>query len=858
MFDIKPTGESAALILSRIRRELNLHIKRQVIEKNKEHDEGYWEELISRLPQRPDFPFKYESRSSKKADMLKELERTMGQAVDVRIELASVGGQVHGGHMTKPRAKISVSKILHRHEPETYEEVENFWSSAGLDEVSGARLAEAVIAPEPEQAADNHHEHSPASREIEIWLENIQRNREVLSRSETRLEQKPRAIYRIKPKWNSWFRFNRKALVYFLAVSLVGLAAYGLVGHKGMKAKNNIVQNGNNAVANLEQAKHELEDLNFFKAADSFALAYDDLNKASGTLSQLGASFLSVFANLPGLNKVKAANNLVEVGQSLSKAGENLSLAFGTLYKTNLFSFLDAKPQGSSDNTSISRLLTEFRDILNFAEKNINRADKLLAEIDASVIPPDKQELFLNFKSQIPEFQKYIGGAIDYSDFLLNFVGSEGAKTYLVLLQNNSELRPTGGFPGSYALITFEGGSLKKIFVDDIYRADAGLKTNIIPPIPLQHITPNWGVRDANWFADFPLSARKVIELYQLGGGLKVDGVLTINPDIIARLFEVMGPIEMPEYGLTLDADNFLAEIQNEVEYEADRAAPKQILSDLQPKFFERLAQQDKDHWLEIFKIISEAAEQKHILAYFEDNDLEESATKNGMGGEIKRGPSAGSGQADYLQVVFSNVKGSKTDFVTDNSMGLTSEAVGGGTSHTLKISRVHNGGDSKYGFYNRDNSAYIKVYVPDGSELVSIQGQSITDFISLIGHEDFGFKKDPDLEDIESTIKKPFVGVDVFEESSKTVFGFWLITKPKQTKSVTIKYKVPVSVADGKYNLFWQKQSGTGNDQISFSFKVPEGKSAISRISNMQILGDNLVLNSDLLTDRDVEITLK
>ena len=53
-------------------------------------------------------------------------------------------------------------------------------------------------------------------------------------------------------------------------------------------------------------------------------------------------------------------------------------------------------------------------------EKNIKNADNLLADIDSSAIPADKQELFLNFKEKIPEFQKYIGEAVDYSDFLLN------------------------------------------------------------------------------------------------------------------------------------------------------------------------------------------------------------------------------------------------------------------------------------------------------------------------------------------------------------------------------------------------------------------------------------------------------
>ena len=813
-------------------------------------EEEYWEELIAKLPQRPDFPLKYEFAAFSKSAILKEVERALIEPVDVAAELASVGGKVHGAPPSKPRVNLIENNLIDNYNSigvisDNIGSLENFWAPTD----SG---------PEPEKyiSADlvvDTHRHSPASREIEIWLETVRRNQELLMPKRDNFKQKPKINFRLKPKWFSWFRFNRRATIYFLAIVLSGMATWGLVEQGGLSARNNIVQNGSNAVANLEEAKLELENFNFLNAADSFALAYDDLTKASGTLNHLGASVLSIFGAIPGFSKVREANNIVEAGQSLSKSGENLALAFGTLYKTNLLSFLDSKSGDTKNSPSISRLLTEFRDILKFADKNIDRADRLLADIDTSVIPLDKQELFLDFKSKIPDFQKYIGEAVDYSDFLLKLVGSDGAKTYLVLLQNNSELRPTGGFPGSYALITFENGTLKNIFVDDIYRADAGLKDNIIPPIPLQHITPSWGMRDAGWFADFPLSARKVIEMYRLGGGLKVDGVLTITPDVIARIFEIIGPIEMPEYGVTLDANNFLAEIQNEVEYEADRAAPKRILSDLQPKFFERLAQQDKDGWVKIFKIMSEATEQKHILAYFENNDLESMAIKNELGGEIRQS------SGDYLQAAFANVKGSKTDFVTDNSMSLEGEFNSEGrVEHTLKISRIHNGGNSQYGFYNRDNSAYIKVYVPVGSKLESIQGYSITDFRSLIGHEDFGFRKDPDLEKIESGITRPFAGVDVFEESGKTVFGFWLITKPGQSKSVTLKYQVPLSAGDGKYSLLWQKQSGTDKDQISFSLKIPENKNVINQSANLQVIGDSLVLNSDLSEDRNIDVDFK
>ncbi len=862
MFDVKPIKESGGLDfekISQVRTKINLReepatpqpakptlIERQVIQPQPASASSPQAPVIKKADWSP--------LPDQKTSILREFEEVFLKPVNVIAELARAGAQIHHFVRQKPKPRLLVTarmaKVSIEKEKIRVVESKNIWATP-VSTLSNCRLA----APASLDLTGS----TPASREVDFWLARL-----------SSISAKPHTSWWGAKQKNAWkfsVFFGKRLLIFFVSLVSIGALVWW-AAQSGIWARNNIVQNGSNAVANLEDAKQKLEDFKFQDAANSFALAYDDLNKASGTLNELGASFLSVFGDLPGLGKIKAANNLVEAGRNISKAGENLASALGTLYNSNPLSFLNG--QTGSGSKSFSELLGNFKAVLVSADRNVKKAGNLLADIDNSVIPVDKQPLLLDFKERIPQFQEYIGDAINYSDFLLKFVGGNSKKTYLVLLQNNSELRPTGGFPGTYALITFKDGYLTKIFVDDIYQIDANLRENIVPPLQMQHITPTWGMRDANWFTDFPASARKVEEFYQKDGGDKVDpvkssetgaagrqfdgvdGVLAITPDVIADMLKIIGPIDMPEYDMVLGADNFLAEIQNEVEYEADRAKPKKILTDLQPKFFEKLGEQDKNNWIEIFKIITKAAEEKHMLAYFNDSDLEKTAVENGLGGEIKQTP------RDYLQVVFANVKGSKTDFVTDSSFNLeTSLMNDGGAEHTLTISRIHNGGDSQYGFYNRDNSAYVKVFVPEGSVLESIVGQSITDFMPLIDYD--GFKRDPDLERIEGGVSHPVGGVDASEESGKTVFGFWLIVKPKQTKSVVLKYHTPATgTTGGGYALYWQKQSGTGGDHINFSFKLPDGASIVDKSPGLQLLGDNLVLNSDLSVDREIDIKLK
>ena len=646
---------------------------------------------------------------------------------------------------------------------------------------------------------------SPAAREVEVWLDRMKK-------------KKPLARQKVLNKKHVLIA----VLIMFLAGG--GFAVANVVSGAG-GAKQSILQNGTDALADLEVAKSSLKELQFDKAADNFKSAYDNFNNASGTLNKFGASFLSLFGNFPGFRSVSSANRLVQAGKNISKAGENLSRAVNSLSKTNVFSLLHTDSQGGSGAKPVSA----FQAGLLSAQDSIKQANELLDKVDQNSIPEDKRSLFADFKRKIPDFQALIGTAVAYSDSLLKIVGPKSPRTYMVLLENNSERRPSGGFPGTYAIISFDKGELKNLLVDDIYNPDGQIKMNIIPPAPLAHITPNWGMRDANWFADFPTTAKKISEMYSLDGGAKLDGVFAVTPTVIARLLTITGPIEVPEYRVTLGADNFLAEIQDEVETKGDRSQPKKIVTDFQPKFFSALAGLDKDRWFSVMRILLDAGQEKHAMAYFADGGLEKEAIAKGIGGEIK------SYDGDYLQVAFSNVKGGKADAVTANSMKLAVD----GTSRALTITRAHNGGDSKYAFYNKELPAYVKVYVTQGAVIDKIDGISHPNYKPLVNYSDLGFKEDEDIADINKTMTHPMQDVDVFEESGKTVFGFWMITKPRKTSSVTVTYHVPVSTS-GRYTLYWQKQSGTEHDMI-----------------HVGVAGTSAVYDSDLSLDRKVNIVV-
>ena len=137
-------------------------------------------------------------------------------------------------------------------------------------------------------------------------------------------------------------------------------------------------------------------------------------------------------------------------------------------------------------------------------------------------------------------------------------LGWDGPRRYLVLTQNPAELRPTGGYTGSYGIIAFDKGRITERVFRDIFLLDLPWDYPFIKaPTELTNYllgpTQPWQLADANWSPDFPTSAQDAIRLYENeSGDTQIDGVLGITTYTIDELLKVTGPITVPEYDATI------------------------------------------------------------------------------------------------------------------------------------------------------------------------------------------------------------------------------------------------------------------------------------------------------------------
>jgi len=490
------------------------------------------------------------------------------------------------------------------------------------------------------------------------------------------------------------------------------------------------------------------------------------------------------------------------------------------------------------------------------AKESLEGADFEAAERNISAVRSDLLAIREGIGS-IPLAKEMLEEVLGYSEDFLEILGHSNPRQYLLVFQNNSETRATGGFIGTYGLLELDRGEITNLFIDGIFNADGQLHEKIIPPRPIQKVSTAWSMHDSNWFADFPTSAEKITWFYEKTGGPTVDGVISLTPTVFERLLEITGPISMPEYNVVLTPENFVELIQYKVEIDYDKELnrPKKILGDFTPKFIEKLGELSSQDKKKAMEIIFDALGEKHILAYFRDQSLETLAINEGWAGELKKT------DRDYLSVVSSNINGFKTDRVVKESINHLSEIQEDGSIiNTLTITREHQGGQTDYDWWNRVNANYLRVYLPLGSELVSAKGQTVEVYHPPIDYDQQGFKRDPLVNSIENNmVIDQRTGTHIFEENGKTVFGNWAYVSPGKTVVLTYRYRLPFKIdltkSTDSYSLLIQKQLGSLGSQFSHQLKFPEDWQ-ISWQYPQEIDYQNYL--TDLKTDRFLGITFE
>jgi len=556
----------------------------------------------------------------------------------------------------------------------------------------------------------------------------------------------------------------------------------------------------------LQQAGEAGTNFDFNKAGYEFNLAEENFKAIKNDINELG-----VVANKLGdfIPDVKVGKELIEVAELVSQIGRHVAESA---------SWLSEMPESLqmaavNDKTVTKEVnLIQANYEIKLALGKAEQANEILENIKLSGTKfADYNEEFNNLKNNLPNLLNWLKEGNEVIDILSYVLAIDEPHRWMLVFQNNTELRPTGGFMGSYAIVDVKDAKIKDIDVPGggFYDLKGSLAVKVDAPYPFHLFSPIWQPWNANWFYDWPTSAEKIEWFYEKSGGSSVDGVIAFTPKVLVDLLKIVGEIDMPEYGLTINSENFVREAQLQVEFEYDKEEnkPKKFIGDLMPKILEKLGTVDNQQLMPVLQLLIDNFKEKHLLVYLNDENLQSKIEKLGWAGEVKNS------QVDYLAVVHTNIAGGKTDGVIDITTKHEVEILADGSViNTVSLSKTHQGRVDDV-FEGQTNVDYLRFYVPQGSELLSAQG-----FDAMPGdrvfQEDIEIVKDPHLEKIEKNLRiDTLSNTRITDEFNKTVFANWLVVAPGETKEVIIKYLLPVRykvevekvVTEKTEENFWQ-----------------------------------------------------
>lgn len=642
------------------------------------------------------------------------------------------------------------------------------------------------------------------------------------------------------------FSFSATALIILCIISGINFF------NKGMKIRDSIMSTGKDAYINLALAKEGIISRDFQKSSFQFEEAYGKFEEISKDINSLGGVLVESSRFFPFVSKISSGSHMAQAGKDLSRVGVLIGEVMQSLDGIK-------NPLGEGgESISFLKIFQNTNKNLSEILLLVESAEENLSKVNVDDVPEDKRAQFVELKNKLPEIKNFIAGFVHNSQIFTEVLGGNGPRKYLFLFQNNHEMRATGGFIGTYGVMDIFDGNIRKFFIDGIFNPDGQLREKVIPPAPIQKVSAAWSLHDSNWFPDFPKSAEKAAWFYEKTGGPTVDGVITMTPLVMQELLAITGPIEMPEYEVTVDKDNFMETVQQEVEVDYDKELnkPKKILADLAPKILDKIF--NVRNFSDIAKtanVLVKSLNEKQILIYSKNYEIEKILAKEGWSGEIL------DTQKDYLSVINTNINGFKTDGVVDETIEHQAEiALDGTVVDTVTITRHHNGGNLEKDWWNKVNANYMRVYVPKGSILLSAEGQTREFNSPPLDYKALGFKTDAQVQMEEDSMKiDEESGTRVYEDGDKTVFANWAYVSPQETVVVKYKYQLPFKLemnatdrpAD-TYSLLAQKQSGSPGSKFVSEISYAENHDIIwSYPSEVAKENNRIRMETDLRTDK-------
>ena len=272
--------------------------------------------------------------------------------------------------------------------------------------------------------------------------------------------------------------------------------------------------------------------------------------------------------------------------------------------------------------------------------------------------------------AELAELRDKVHAASLLLQSLPRFLGADGPRRYFVGPQNPAELRGTGGLIGAYSILTIDEGH----FRFEPFEPIQSLPTPVGEvPAPNDDYATNYESfrgGDRFWTAinvmpDFPSVAQAILSSYEASTHERLDGVILADPFALSSLLRATGPVELPGYGIRIDAHDVVPFTTNEAySVLTDPEARKRVLGDVARAAFGQFIAQPSPSLADL-ELLLQASSDRHILVYSSDPTMQEGLAATPVAGTLT--PAGADG--DLLSVIVNSAAGSKVDFYQERDI---------------------------------------------------------------------------------------------------------------------------------------------------------------------------------------------
>lgn len=625
------------------------------------------------------------------------------------------------------------------------------------------------------------------------------------------------------------FRFTF-VLFLFLVVAGMGVVHSGVLVSSAVDRIRGVATGATLGVSDLMGAQDQLRSQQLSGAENKFSDALAHFEQSQEELKGMGIVLNTITSAIP---QKKQAAGLLEAARLVSSSG--LSAA----RLANQLKGVRVSGQGI-EGFDGAKLLPQIQKTVHQLTIDMARINELLAGVNESLVPDRYRLQFVEGRQRMESLVKSFG----VLDLITRTVVQMllGDKQALVILQNNNELRATGGFIGTLGSLSLSDGKIQNLNIRTVYDYDGQLRQYIEPPYPLRVVGDRWFLRDSNWFFDFPTSAKIISEFYEKEGGETPDLIIACTAQVMVDLLKVTGPIKLSAYDVQLSAENFIEQTQvsTSLAYDKIQNNPKQLLADAFPVLMNRLGKLEPADMIRILASLQNSLVRKDIMFYSRDPLLAENFARLSWDGSVKQV------DRDYLAVVGSNLGGTKTDLYQQDVIDVSTVVTeNDSVTNTVTLQRTN----SLPVGASYVNKSFVRVYVPLGSRLESADGFDVVAVPSL---PQGTYRSNSQVEVWQGSLQQSLVnGVWIGEESGKTIFGGWVVTSGGQTKKISVRYRLPFSLGTlDHYSLTVQRQSGSGASKFSHTLDLGLYRRLWSAVNYQEESSRKLKLNATLKQD--------